>query len=233
VREFSAYGGFPEIVLEKNAVLKGKILREYFESLVYRDLAERHSLENTLALRDLLRFLSTNASSLFSANAYHKAVKQNVPVSRETIADYLAFIQDTGYFTLLPKFSYSLKEQVVNQKKVVALDNGLKNIATFRFSKDEGKNAENLVGSLLARKEESLYYWNGKQEVDFVWQQGRKLNAVNVTYGNTIEEREHTSLLEFKNAFRGVERLTLVTKDTEEKRGAIQLIPLWKWLLEI
>lgn len=230
--EYFEFGGLPEIVLTKNKNIKRKILKEYFDMLVFRDLAERFSLENTGLLRDILKYFFTNITGLFSVNSFYKSIKQNQPVSRETVANYVNFIMETEYFRLLPKFSYSLKEQKVNPKKIIAVDNGLRNRISFRFSSDEGKLAENLIGGLLARKDGEIYYWQGEREVDFVVRGvDNGLEAVNVSYGASIEKREIESLLEFSQKNKKA-KLILITRNTEKKEKNIKFIPLWKWLLK-
>ncbi|MFH1454600.1 MAG: DUF4143 domain-containing protein [Armatimonadota bacterium] len=220
-------GGFPEVAIENDIILKEKILTEYFNLLVFKDLAERFSIENTQLLRELLKFLFTNAASLFSVNSYFKSVKQLMPSSRQTLSNYIAFIEETDYVFLFPIFSYSLKSQKVNSKKIICLDNGIRNIVSFRFSHDTGKLAENLIGNNLRKYEKEIFYWKDKGEVDFILKDNGKLSAINVTVGDKIEKREIESLLEFKKA----EELILITLDTEKKENGIQYIPIWKWLL--
>lgn len=231
LEEYLEWGGFPETVLEKNVELKKRILREYFNFLVYRDLAERFSLENLEFLKEFLKHLLTNISALFSINSYFKATKQILPLSRETVSLYLSYIQETNYFYLLPKFSYSLKIQKLNPKKIISLDNGLRNVIAFRFSKDEGKLAENLVGSILQAQEKEIYYWQNKKECDFIIKEGVKLLPINVCYGERIDERQIVSLLEFKKQFKNTKKMILITKDIEKRERGIEFIPLWKWLL--
>ncbi|GAH87427.1 unnamed protein product, partial [marine sediment metagenome] len=52
LEEYLEWGSFPEIVLEKDFTLKRKILSEYFGLLVYRDLKDRFSIENTALIKD-------------------------------------------------------------------------------------------------------------------------------------------------------------------------------------
>ncbi|MDD9897956.1 MAG: ATP-binding protein, partial [Candidatus Melainabacteria bacterium] len=88
IKELENYleeGGFPEIVLTDNKELDRKILQEYFNSIVYRDLVDRYSLRNTSLLKDLLKHLFTNSAKTFSAHSYYKTVKQNMSVSKDTI----------------------------------------------------------------------------------------------------------------------------------------------------
>ena len=88
-------------------------------------------------------------------------------------------------FFVLNHFSYSLKEQKTLPSKIYCIDNGLRNAVSFKFSKDEGKLAENLVFIELERREKELYYWDDKCEVDFVIKnRDNSLTAINVSYSN-------------------------------------------------
>ena len=232
VQEYIEWGGFPEIVLENDLALKKKILSEYFNLLVYRDLAERFSLKNLEALRDLLKFLFTNITATFSVNSYFKATRQKLSLSRDTAAAYLFYIQESQYFSLLAQFSYSLKAQKINPKKIISVDNGLRNTIAFRFSQDEGKLVENLVGNTLIRQGREVFYWKSKREVDFVIKEKGALWAINVSFGREVKERETLSLLEFKNNFTNVKKLFLITKDEEKKEQGISFIPFWKWIIK-
>ncbi len=232
LEEYVRFGGFPEVVLEENVILKEKILDEYFKFLIYRDIAERFSIENMQLLFDLLKFLFTNIANLLSINSYYHSVKQSLPVSRDTINQYLSFIQETEHIFLCPLFSYSLKTQRFNPKKIICIDNGLRNVVAFRFSEDKGRLVENLIGNVLRKENEEIYYWKNKGEVDFVFKEDSKLWAINVTCTDKIEQREINSLLDFKKYFSNTERLILLTKEIYKKESGIEFIPLWRWILE-
>lgn len=232
LEEFILFGGFPEVVLEKEC-LKFKILKNYYDLLIYKDLAERFSVRNIRLLKDLMRFLITNISASFSTNSYHKSIEQELRVSRETIMEYLSHIEEIELVYLLPIFSYSLKVQQVNPKKIYSLDNGIRNAVAFKFSQDEGRLVENLVFQEIKRRELEVCYWKKKGEVDFVIKKDDKLIGINVSYGNEIKDREERSLLELKNEFgERVQDIILITNDVEEQKNDIKIIPLWKWLLE-
>lgn len=232
LEEYIEWGIFPEVVLEKDKILRKKVLNEYFDLLVFRDLAERFSLENMSLLKDLLKFLFTNITSCFSVNSYYNLAKQKISLSRETVSSYLSHIEESQYFSFAPLFSYSLKVQKVNPKKIICLDNGLRNAVAFRFSQDTGKLVENLVGSVLKMKENEFYYWKDKKEVDFVLKENKFLTGINVCYSRVIKDREIDSMLEFKQKFKNVKELILITRDLKEEKRGIKFIPLWEWLLK-
>lgn len=68
------------------------------------------------------------------------------------------------------------------------------------------------------RREKEVYYWKNGGEVDFVVKEkDNSLTAINVTYSDSIAEREVSAL---KN-------------DSEKTENRITYIPLWKWMLKM
>lgn len=231
-KEYLEYGAFPEVV--KTEKLKQDILSNYFEMVIYRDLVERFSIRNINLLKMLSKYLITNVSSRFSINSYYKSLKQETKVSKETILEYLSYLSDINLIHLVPIFSFSLKVQQVNPSKAYCIDTGLRNAVSLRFSEDEGRLAENVVFIELKRRGYEVFYWRNTKEVDFVVKEkNNKLIGFNVSYTDEIDEREITSLREFKTNYAAkIKDLIILTRDIEEKKGNITLIPLWKWLLD-
>lgn len=233
--EYLYEGGFPEVVLEVQALRK-RILQDYFEMMIYRDLVERFSIRNTTLLKSFTKYLITNIGISFSVTSYYKIIKQQQEASKGTLLEYLSHLEDISLVYLLSRFSYSLKAQAINPKKVYCLDNGLRNSVAFVFSKDEGRLAENLVFLELVRQEKEVYYWKNGGEIDFVVKErDNSLTAINVTYSDSINEREIQALKKFseKEEFAShVKGLILLTKDVEKTENGIKYIPLWKWMLK-
>lgn len=232
--EYLYEGGFPEVVLEAPEI-RQKILQDYFEMIIYRDLVERFSIRNTGLLKNLTKYLITNIGKPFSTNSYYKSIKQEQAVSKATLLEYISNLEDINLIYFLPLFSYSLRKQTINPKKVYCIDNGLRNTVSFTFSKDEGRLAENLVFLELIRREKEIYYWKNGGEVDFVVKEKEgSLTAINVSYTDRIEERETKALEELSGSEEfgaQVKEMILLTKDTEKTENGIRYIPLWKWML--
>ncbi|MFQ5620258.1 MAG: ATP-binding protein [Candidatus Nanoarchaeia archaeon] len=221
-------GGFPEVVLETDSEITHHRLKEYFDSILLRDIVTSQNIRETAKLRELAIYSMTNISSILSYNKMSKALKINI----HTLKEYLSFMENAYLIFQLRFFSYSLKESIMLQKprKIFSIDTGLRNEASFKFSKDTGKLAENLVFIEMKRRNSEIYYWQGKNEVDFIVKnKDDTLTAINVVYGE-INEREIKGLLEFKKKFKNAE-LMVLTKDTEKKEEGIKFIPIWKWLL--
>ncbi len=225
-KEYINEGGFPEIVL-KEKEYKMKLLKQYFDDIIFKDVIDRYN-SNAKKTEDLALYLITNFTSLTSL----RNLRNSLGISYDTIKDYLNYFKEAFLFFTLDHFSYSFKEQKISAPKSYCIDNGLRNAVSFKFSKDEGKLAENLVFIELKRREQEIYYWTGKGEVDFVIKnRDNSLIGINVSYTNEVDERELMSLLEFKKEFKKCKEIILLTQDLEKQEKEIKYIPLWKWLL--
>ncbi len=230
LREYLREGGFPQVILQRDEEVKMDQLRTYYDSIVYRDIVRVHEVRNQRAMSDLLSYLLTNVTSLYS----YRKLEELLGIEMNTIKEYIRYAERAKILFEVRYFSYSLKTQARNNKKIYCIDNGLKNAVSFTFSADEGKNAENLVFLELRRRGYKPWYWKKKGEVDFVLKNpDNTLSAINVTYTDTIPCREFDALREFDSEFgSSVRDLILITKDTAQTEGNILCVPLWKWLLD-
>ena len=228
--EYLAYGGYPEVVLSEPSRKIG-ILKNYYEIFVYRDLVEHFAVRNIGLLKSLLKHLMTSIGSSFSVNAYFLDACRDLHISRETVIEYVSFLERRGLISLVPIYSESSKVRQVNPRKAYSLDNGIRNAVTFPLPQQEEKLARNLVFQELLRAGDKVTYWRSKQEVDFIARNGR-LRAINVCYGSEPGDGPKNSLQEFWHSANGPEpEMTVITKDTEKTEGEIKFCPLWKWLL--
>lgn len=240
-------GGFPEVVLEEAPDLKMRILREYIETMFFRDLVERYNVKNQALVRELIKYLATNTASLFSLNAFYKWIKQTYPVTKRTLINYVSFLEDIGLFFLVRKFSYSLKEQVQTPRKCYIIDNGFRTAYGFKFSEDKGKTLENTVFLELARRKTQsplmdIFYWQdySKREVDFVVTKGKNVETLIQACANIgdfkTKERETSVLVKISRELKCKDLMVITLGyDKEEKiqNKTIVFKPLWKWLIAV
>ncbi len=228
LKDYLSIGGFPEIII-KEKEYKIKLLKQYFDDILYKDIIDRYNL-NSQKTKDLALYLMTN----FTKSISLRNLRGTLNLSYDTIKDYLSYFKEAFLFFILDHFSYSLKEQKTTASKIYSIDNGLRNAVSFKFSEDEGKLAENLAFIELKRREKEVYYWKNEKhhEVDFVIKNSdNNLIAINVSYTDEIDEREIIALLEFKKIFPKTKELLILTKNLEKKADNVKYIPLWKWLL--
>jgi predicted AAA+ superfamily ATPase len=229
MKRYLREGGFPAITLQQDERTRQDLLRAYYDSIVHRDIVRVNEVRKPKALDAVLHYLFTNITSPYS----YRRLKETLGIDIDTLQDYIHFAGMARILFELQVFSYSLQVQARAGKKIYCIDNGLRNAVSFRFSKDEGKLAENLVFVELVRSESVLFYWKKKGEVDFVIKNpDNTLSAINVCYADSIPEREHAALQEFTEEFgKAVRERIILTRDMEGEENGISSIPLWKWLL--
>jgi hypothetical protein len=234
LKEYLNFGGFPKVVLvdEKE---KRSILESYFRDILIKDVQRRFNIREVEKLEILAKYYLTNISTLQSYNK----VKNFVKLSLDTVERFSKYFEIARLIFFLPKFSFSLKEQVLNPKKVYSIDLGLRNLISFKFSEDIGRLIENLVFLELFRNKK-LYYWKSqREEVDFVIKKENKIEQlIQVCYSledEKTKKREIKGLLNASDELK-CKNLLVISWDyegEEEFRGKkIIFVPLWKWLLE-
>ena len=233
LKEFLEVGGIPRYVIERDETY----LRVLYESVLFRDLIVRFDITEVKALRTLAKYLMSNYARLVSLRQL-KSVTHLKSIS--TIANYLEYLQDAYLFTLVPKYSYSLKDAANAPRKVYAIDLGLANVIGFNFSQNTGHKLENAVLLELKRRNqgEVYYYRNGESECDFLIQRGTQImQAIQVTASITSknQERELDGLVNAMDKFNvptGVVISLEQRAEIEHKGRTIQVFPIYEWLLD-
>ena len=138
-----------------------------------RDIIERHKVTQVALIRYIIQFLLKNSGSLFSINKLANDIKtQGFSGARETIYEYVSYVEDAYLAFLVPLYSESLRKINSNPRKIYAIDSGLVNAVTFSTNENFGHLFENLVFLDLKRKGHKIFYYLTKEryEVDFLTQ---------------------------------------------------------------
>ncbi|MDD3591339.1 MAG: ATP-binding protein [Sulfurovum sp.] len=230
-------GGFAETINEEGFIAR-KILSDYLELIVFKDIAERHNITNTSLLKHLNKYCFTNIATLVSfTKLYNDFKSQGFKVSKDTIFNYMAYLEEAYALFTVPIFRNSIKEEQRNPKKIYAIDNGFKKIYDYAIGEDKSKLYENIVFLYLRRQSKNIYYYKGVQEVDFHARLDDKEMLVNVSYeikDEKTRQRELNGLLEAMDYFK-LDKAYLITKDEKSEIALegkkIFVIPLYEWML--
>jgi len=226
--EYIKKGGFPEYLISKNV----QALIELFNDVLVRDITIRHKIRNVRTLKEMAVYLITNTGKEFSYNSLKEVFKLSI----NTSISFVSYLEDAYLLFTVPRFSYSLKKQLVNPKKVYAIDTGLASAVSASFSEEKGRMLENLVFINLRRKHKEIFYFKERKECDFVVKErNRIVDAIQVCYKLSEEnkEREINGLLEAMDKF-NLKEGRIITYDQEDELKindkVIRVIPAWKWL---
>jgi uncharacterized protein len=224
-------GGFPEYI--KSGL--DEILHHLFEDILIRDIAVRYGVRDVKTLQRLALYLVSNVGTRITGNRLKGMFESG---STNTIMDYLSHFEYTYLFHFVPKFSYSLRKQLVNPRKVYASDTGLINANSGSFTDDLGSRFENLVFLHLRRQFKEIYYFAEKGECDFVVsEKGAVKQVLQVCYELTADnlDRELNGLFEAMDFFK-LKAGTIVTlhqTDEFERDGKkISVVPAKEYLMD-
>lgn len=222
-------GGIPEFVKSKNELIIAALL----DDILVKDIAVRHGIRDVASLKQLALYLLSNLGVPTSAN---KLVGMFGIKSAVTILDFFSYFQNSYLMDFVPQFSYSLKAQNRNPKKVYALDLGLATAVSTSFSENNGRKLENLIYLHLRRKYNSIHYFTEKGECDFVVsEKGKVTHAIQVCYQISDENfsREYKGLLQALDFF-NLEIGWIVTANQrdrfEESGKTVELIPAFEFI---
>ena len=218
--DYLEFGGFPEVVLAEEHDIKRRLLRQYFEDIVNKDVINRHSIRNTRQVHTLARFLAANPGQKTSFN---KLAKTFGFKSTDTVIRYAQYLKDTFLVHEVPFHSYSIqvRHDPSRLPKYYVCDNGFIGILEDPISKDHGRRMENAAYLSIRPRGEITYWSDGKQEVDFITGQV----AINVTTSTKPLEREVRGLVELARVDRQIRRKLLVTPQPVPQSGIEMVEP--------
>ena len=236
LNEYLQYGGFPLICLKES---KKELLQTYFEDIIHKDVIESRTIANVSKIKSLARFYLTNVGRRISFHSISKFQE----LSLDTIERYSYYLEEAYLLNFIKKFSYSVKEQERTMSVVYAIDNGLRNLVSFKFSQDNGWLYQNIVANSLIKRfgKDKIFYWMSptKEEIDFVVKPGLRVQQlIQVCYNiadPVTKKREVTALIKASKELK-CSNLLVITEnyESEEKvdNKKIKYLPLWKWLLQ-
>jgi len=202
LEKYMQFGGFPEIVLEKDEDKKIQLLAQYFNDIILRDILEKHKITPTYQFKSVAQYIISNTGLKISANKLGK----ELGINSRTAENYLSHMIDAYLIFEVPFFSYSAKTKYLagRASKYYCIDNGLTSALSSKSNR--GRLFETIVAQTLRRKKSELYYWSGKKEVDFIQEQ--KAYQASVTTVDT------DAFLELKEKFKYInETITITPRD--------------------
>ena len=248
LRNFLEYGGYPEVVIEKNNDNKLRILRSYYNTIFSMDMAEHFNISEINVLDAFLKYIISIYSKYFSISKIYGIFKSaGYKISKNKLLEFLYDSEEVFFMFYLKIFSRSENKKLSYQKKIYLIDSGI--INSLKNEMSISRLMENVVFLDLNKKSMennfSIAFWkeygkaNGK-EIDFVLYHSLKaIQLIQVTYISDISDinsREIAALLAGASYFK-CHNLLIITWDYEgdmEKDGEkIIFIPLWKWLLNL
>jgi len=236
--EYITNGGFPDIIKVDNQI-RTKLLQEYFNVMIYRDIIERYKVKNAQVLKFFIKKMFVSVTGSFSINKIYNELKSmGYKISNNYLYDFLTWSNAVFLVQTVNKFHFSEIKQEKSDKKIYIIDNGLLSAIDFSISKNWGKLLENQVAMEFIKRGDNIFYFRNKYECDFIVQRESEFFPVQVSWSikeNDTKNRELKGLAEACKTL-GVKEGIIITFDEEAEINHhdlnISAIPFYKMFKE-
>lgn len=229
---------FPEAVtLSKNGEnLVNDYLQSIYDTVIIKDISQRHSLRNVENLHRIVRFLFDSIGSCVSPTNIAAQLNQNSPktISHNTIIKYIDFLTQSYILYAAPRYDIKGKELLSTNGKYYMVDLGLKNItATNKYEADLGRKLENIVYFELFRRGGKVYVGkHNDREIDFVVQKANnEREYYQVAYTVNDEKTFNREISAFDRIKDNYPKFLLTLDYDNTSINGIQKINVIDWLL--
>ena len=219
--DYMRNGGYPETIPARS--ITKSYLSTLFDSILLKDVAQRHKVRNTTDLYNLAIYLLSNFCNPVSANELAGELGMSSVATTKKFCDYL---NEPYLFFYLPRFNNKLKLMNKAPKKVYVVDNGFVQSTAFNLSENLGRLLENQVFVELLRRGyipgHTLFYYRTRndKEIDFVTRKGAKVEQlIQVCYdmiSDKTRKRELDALVEAAEELH-CDNMLVITNNQQEK----------------
>lgn len=210
--EYVRSGGLPEYLVTGDP----GYLTTLIDSIIYKDVAARLGVRNVQALRELLLVVAQSTGSKLSP----RRIARIIGISHETVREHLASFEETNLIHTV-RMKGKVSESMAAPRKVYLSDTGIVHILSPTVNL--GSLVENCVfNTLRTHSRDITYGLVRKKEVDFILPGA----CYEVKYSDRVNAEDISHL-------RGLSarRKIVVTRNQSGKLGGIELIPLWRFLM--
>ena len=197
--EYMSDGGMPELFMLPDQELKRNYISAIKDTVLLRDIIQRHSIKDARLLEDIFVYLVNNASNLLSvrniSNYFRSGGRKT---SYDTVAAYIGYIEDTFLIHRCDRYDIKGKDTLSGNAKFYTNDLAYKNYLYSGFGYGIGYMLENLIYLELRRAGYEVYAGAMRtKEIDFVAKKGDRiiyLQSVYVLADEQTAKREYAPL---------------------------------------
>ncbi|MCG2810713.1 MAG: ATP-binding protein [Candidatus Aminicenantes bacterium] len=182
------YGQYPHLIENPN---DEKYLRNFVDSLIFKDVLELNLIEDKKLAKDLLKLLAFQIGNLIN----YSELADSLKADQRTIKRYIEIFEQSFVLFRLYPYSKNKRDEISKAAKIFFYDTGVRNALIGDFSAleartDKGALFENFIISELTKQDSyadknyKIYYWRTKQgsEIDVVLEKGNELIGVELKY---------------------------------------------------
>lgn len=248
--EYVVYGGLPLTVTMKTEEQKINYLTNLFKETYLKDIIERHHIEKTQELEDLINILASAIGSLTNPPKIEATFKSTIQstISLNTIRQYIEHLEDAFIINKANRYNVKGRKYIGTPLKYYFEDVGLRNARLGFRQIEETHLMENIIYNELRSRgysvdvgvvekrgtnKEGKEYKN-QLEIDFVANLGSKRYYVQSAFSMTTEEKciqEKASLININDSFKKIIVVKDVVNVTRDENG-ITTMSIYDFLLK-
>ena len=248
--EYVVYGGLPLTVTMKTEEQKIHYLTNLFQETYLKDIMERHRIEKTQELEDLVNILASAIGSLTNPpkiEATFKSVIQSA-ISLNTIRQYLEYLEDAFIINKANRYDVKGRKYIGTPLKYYFEDVGLRNARLGFRQIEETHLMENIIYNELRSRGYSVDVgmvekrgkdaegkeYKNQLKIDFVANLGSKRYYVQSAFSMPTEEKrvqEKASLINVNDSFKKIIVVKDVVNVTRDEAG-ITTMNIYDFLLK-
>lgn len=248
--EYVVYGGLPLTVTMKTEEQKISYLTNLFKETYLKDIIERHHIEKTQGLEDLVNILASAIGSLTNPPKIEATFKSAIQstISLNTIRQYIEHLEDAFIINKANRYNVKGRKYIGTPLKYYFEDVGLRNARLGFRQVEETHLMENIIYNELRSRgytvdvgvvEKRGTDENGKEyknqlEIDFVANLGSKRYYIQSAFSMPTEEKriqEKASLVNVNDSFKKIIVVKDVVNVTRDEDG-ITTMSIYDFLLK-
>ena len=230
---YVTYGAFPELVEIQN---KRAFLNSIYQTVYLGDIITRNKVSNDFAIRLILKKIAESITKPLSFSRLTNILKgAGASLGKQTVINYVGYMTDSYLLFTLQNYAAKLVEKETSPKYYF-MDTGLLGLMLLDC---KSAQLENLVAIELIRRygAENVYFFENTVELDFYVPSEKLAIQVSMQVLDNLDTRERETRAFMKlNHFISGSRCLLITNSEEDTLDcdgiSIEIIPIWKWLLE-
>ena len=248
--DYMLYGGLPLTVTMKTEEQKVSYLTRLFEETYLKDIIERHHIEKTQELEDLVNILASAIGSLTNVPKIESTFRSVLrsKISGNTIRQYIEYLEDAFIIHKANRYNVKGRKYIGTPVKYYFEDVGLRNARLGFRQVEETHLMENIiynelrsrsyaadVGIVEKRTKDAEGKAERKQlEIDFIANKGSQRYYIQSAFAMPDEkkrEQEKMSLLQVRDSFKKIIVVKDIVNVTRDENG-ITTMSVYDFLLK-
>ena len=228
LEEYLIYGGMPAVVLQSDYQKKQKMLNEYINTYINKDIRSIGKINSISSFNAVVRILASQIGNLLNISD----LSNNADISRRKVERYIDLLEYTFVLNKVIPFYKNTRKQIVKMPKVYFFDVGIRNAILGNFlsmenRQDRGEIFENFVFLELKGISDNnkifFYRTVSGSEIDFVLEIGGLTQLVEVKY-KRVKKQIDTRVLRGFNKNNKVENMFIVSLDSIKPNELVKYI---------